>query len=137
MPKKYKKRVPKPMADRKLRSGYERKIRKCLEQKEVDYTYESMVIEYTVPESKHKYVPDFILPNGVIVEGKGYPFGSKDRKKMLYVKEQHPELNIKILFQRDLKISKVSKTKYSDWAKKHGFDYHVSAEGLIPEEWLL
>jgi len=136
VPKKYKKRVPKPMADRKLRSGYERKIRKCLEQKEVDYTYESMVIEYTVPETKHKYVPDFILPNGVIVEGKGY-WDAASRQKMARVIEQHPELDIRILFQRDNTLSKKSKTKYTDWAKKRGIKCAVSSQGLIPEEWLL
>lgn len=136
MPKKYKKRVPKPMADRKLRSGYERKIRKCLEQKEVDYGYESMVIEYTVPESNHKYVPDFILPNGVVIEAKGY-FDSAARKKMAMVVEQHPELDIRILLQRDNTLSKKSKTKYTDWAKKRGIKCAVSPQGLIPEEWLL
>ena len=136
MPKKYKKRVPKPMADRKLRSGYERKIRKCLEQKEVDYTYESMVIEYTVPETKHKYVPDFILPNGVIVEGKGY-WDAASRQKMARVTEQHPELDIRILFQRNNAINKKSKTHYSDWCSKRGIKFAISPQGLIPEEWLL
>lgn len=136
MPKKYKKRVPKPMMDRKLRSGYERKIRKCLEQKEVDYTYESMVIEYTVPESKHKYVPDFILPNGVIVEGKGY-WDAASRQKMARVIEQHPELDIRILFQRNNAINKKSKTHYSDWCSKRRIKFAISPQGLIPEEWLL
>lgn len=130
------KRKAKPMVERKLRSGFERKIRANLEKAKVDYKYESMVIPYTVPESVHKYTPDFTLPNGVIVEAKGYPFSAKDRKKMLFVKEQHPEKDIRILFERDLCIRKDSKTKYSMWAKKHGYIFHVSPQGLIPSEWL-
>ena len=136
MPKKYAKRKAIPMEQRKLRSGYEKKVRKCLEENKVQYTYESMVIKYVVPETKRSYTPDFILPNGVIIESKGYPFSSKDRAKMLFVKEQHPELDIRILFQRDLKLSKTSKTTYSMWAKKNGFKYHVSEQGIPPDDWM-
>ena len=124
------------MEQRKLRSGYERKVRKCLEENKVQYAYESMVVKYVVPETRRSYTPEFILANGVIIESKGYPFSSKDRAKMLYVREQHPELDIRLLFQKDLKLSKTSKTSYTDWAKKHGFIYHVSPQGHIPKEWL-
>lgn len=139
MPKKYAKRKAIPVEQRKLRSGYEKKVRKCLEENKVQYTYESMVIKYVVPETKRSYTPDFILPNGVIIESKGYPFSSKDRAKMLFVKEQHPELDVRILFERDLKISRKGAkkvTKYSDWAEKNGFKYAISPQGIIPEEWL-
>ena len=43
------------MEQRKLRSGYEKKVRKCLEENKVQYTYESMVIKYVVPETKRSY----------------------------------------------------------------------------------
>lgn len=124
-----------PMADRKLRSGFERKVRKFLEEEKVKYTYESLVIKYTVPETKRSYTPDFILPNGVIVEVKGY-WDAASRRKMALVVEQNPHLKIKLLFQRDNTISKKSKTKYTEWAKARGIDCAVSTSGKIPEEWL-
>lgn len=135
MPKKYAKRKAIPVEQRKLRSGYEKKVRKCLEENKVQYTYESMVIKYVVPETKRSYTPDFILPNGVIIEAKGY-WDAESRRKMALVVEQNPHLKLKMLLQRDNTISKKSKTKYSDWAKARGIECVVSPQGLIPEEWL-
>ena len=136
MPKKYAKRKAIPVEQRKLRSGYEKKVRKCLEENKVQYTYESMVIKYVVPETKRSYTPDFILPNGVIIEAKGY-WDAESRRKMALVVEQNPHLKLKMLLQRDNTISKKSKTKYSDWAKARGIECVVSPQGIIPEEWLL
>ena len=135
MPKKYAKRKAIPVEQRKLRSGYEKKVRKCLEENKVQYTYESMVIKYVVPETKRSYTPDFILPNGVIIEAKGY-WDAESRRKMALVVEQNPDLKIKMLLQRDNTISKKSKTKYSDWARARGIECAVSPQGIIPEEWL-
>lgn len=129
------KRKAVPMEQRKLRSGYEKKVRKCLEENKVQYTYESMVIKYVVPETKRSYTPDFILPNGVIIEAKGY-WDAESRRKMALVVEQNPHLKLKMLLQRDNTISKKSKTKYSDWAKARGIECVVSPQGIIPEEWL-
>ena len=78
------------------------------------------------------YIPDFVLDNGIIVEAKGF-FPSEDRTKMLRVKRANPEADIRFVFQRDSKINKGSKTRYTDWAKKHGF---IAVVGLsIPEDW--
>ena len=60
--------------------------------------------------------PDFFLPNGVIIEAKGF-FKPSDRRKMLAVKEAHPELDIRFVFMRDNTLSKSSKTTYSMWAE--------------------
>ena len=135
MPKKYPKRKAIPVEQRKLRSGYEKKVRKCLEENKVQYTYESMVIKYVVPETKRSYTPDFVLANGIVIESKGF-WDSTSRSKMALVIEQNPHLDIRILFQRDNAINKGSKTKYSDWCKKRGIKYAVSPQGIIPEEWL-
>lgn len=135
MPKKYAKRKAIPVEQRKLRSGYEKKVRKCLEENKVQYTYESMVIKYVVPETKRSYTPDFVLENGIVIESKGF-WDSTSRSKMALVIEQNPHLDIRILFQRDNAINKGSKTKYSDWCKKRGIKYAISPQGIIPEEWL-
>ena len=118
-----------------LRSGLEKKVATYLDQKKVKYEYEKQVIKYTVPESQHRYTPDFVLPNGIIIECKGR-FTPADRKKMSLVIEQHPELDIRMLFMLDNTLSKSSKTTYSMWCEKRGIKYAVSKTGVIPKEWL-
>lgn len=99
----------------------------------VKVEYETTKIKYVVPESLHTYTPDFVLPNGIIIETKGR-FTTADRKKHLLVKKQHPHLDIRFVFQRPQnKINAGSKTTYIDWCNKHGFKY---AEKEIPDEWL-
>lgn len=98
----------------------------------VSYEYEPTTLLYTVPESMRKYTPDVVLPNGIIVEIKGR-FTVHDRKKMVLVIEQNPELDIRMLFERDHKISKRSKTRYTEWCEKRDIKCAVGRE--IPEEW--
>ena len=115
------------------RSGLEDTVAEQLDAMRVKYTYEELKISYTVPESNHKYTPDFVLSNGIIVETKGR-FVTADRKKHLLVKRQHPELDIRFVFSNPrCKISKLSKTTYADWCDKYGFKYSAK---IIPEEWI-
>lgn len=116
---------------KRRRSTFEDKIAGDLRERGVPFSYESMTIRYT-PKIK-AYKPDFILPNGIIVETKGW-FTSADRTKHLLIKEQHPELDIRFVFQRAANlINPKSKTTYAMWAKQHGFKW---AWGRIPEEWI-
>lgn len=117
------------------RSGFEKKVAASLKLRKVKFEYEKLKISYTVPESKHVYTPDFVLPNGIVCEVKG-KFDPASRAKMMLVIEQNPDLDIRMLFMRDNYINKKSKTKYSDWCIKRGIKYHVSLQGEIPEEWL-
>lgn len=102
----------------------------------VEYKYESRRVRYLVPESKHYYTPDIELPNGILVEVKG-KFDPDARQKMALVLEQNPDLDIRMLFMVDNKISKQSKTRYSDWCAKRGIKFAVSKSGHIPEAWLM
>ena len=116
------------------RSGFEHKISEQLEELNIDPKYEQTVIKYTVPERQSKYTVDFTLPNGILVETKGR-WTTEDRKKHLLVKEQYPELDVRILFQSPkTKIRKGSKTSYADFCDKHGIQW---AEKKIPESWLI
>lgn len=116
-----------------FRSGLEMDISESLKSQGIDGEYEKHIISYIKPATNHKYHPDFRLPNGIYVETKGR-FLTDDRKKHLLIKEQHPEIDIRFLFQNSkTKISKASKTTYADWCVKHGFIY---ADKVIPEEWL-
>lgn len=114
------------------RSGLEESVADQLEKAGMPYFYETTKIEYDVRETR-KYTPDFILPNGVIVETKGR-FVAADRKKHLLIRAQHPFIDIRFVFSNSKqKISKGSKTTYADWCDKFGFKY---ADKQIPEDWL-
>jgi len=112
------------------RSGLEERLGKFLDKHNAPYLYEIEKFDYI---TKSKYTPDFFLPNGVIIEAKGF-FKPSDRRKMLAVKEAHPHLDIRFVFQRDNTLSKSSKTHYSDWAIKHGFPWCIFPN--IPLNWL-
>ena len=116
-----------------FRSGLEDKFSQQLLDEGVPVKYEEMYIEYTRPQSSHKYTPDFELPNGIIIETKGR-FMVADRKKHLLIKAQHPELDIRFVFSNSkAKLNKNSKTTYALWCTKNGFKF---ADRLIPRAWL-
>jgi hypothetical protein len=115
---------------RKYRSRLEEKLARWFELNGYQFEYETLHLNYTVSAV---YTPDFILPNGVILEAKGY-FKPEDRRKMLAVKKQHPELDIRLVFQAPHNtLTKTSKTTYAKWAEKHGFLWAPSYN--IPLEW--
>ena len=128
------------------RSGFEDKVEANLKERGISYEYESIKLKYTKERCPHcdkivkrgTYTPDFIIqrPSRVrlVVEGKGR-FTSIDRTKMLRVKRDHPNEDIRILFQGNNPIRKGSNTRYVDWAEKNGFPCAVGIE--IPDSWLL
>lgn len=114
------------------RSGLEERVSRELDNAGVGYEYEVLKIPYDIVE-KRKYTPDFVLSNGVIVETKGR-FTTADRKKHLLIQKQHPDLDIRFVFQNSkAKLYKGAKSTYEQWCDKHGFMY---ADKSIPEEWL-
>ena len=116
-----------------FRSGLEQKNARFLEAHGQVVRFESLKIPYVVPETRRKYTPDFVLENGIIVETKG-KLEPKDRAKHLFIKHQHPELDVRFVFQRASdKINKGSKTTYAMWADKHGFQWAI---GIVPKAWL-
>ena len=114
------------------RSGFEHKVADQLSENKIDFEYEKTIINYIKPETKHTYTIDFTLPNGILVETKGR-WVIEDRKKHLLIKKQHPELDIRLVFQNaKTKIRKGSKTTYADWCNKNGI---IWAEKNIPKSW--
>ena len=126
---------PKPKKAPTMRSGFERKIAAALTERGVEYEYETDKITYIVPESKHYYVPDFKLPNGVYVEGKGI-FDRDSRQKMVLVIEQNPDKDIRILFMRNNKLTRTAKQTYGEWCDKRNITWAVSTKGEVPEDWI-
>lgn len=116
----------------KFRSKFEKRVYENIEDKGgVEYEPQKPVIAYTVPS---RYIPDFLLPNGVFVECKGY-FDSRSRAKMIRVKKENPDLDIRFLFQRaNNRLTKSSNSMmYWQWCEKHGFLWEEGDH--IPESW--
>ena len=104
-----------------------------LKENKIKFEYETTVIPYIRPETKHTYTIDFTLPNGILIETKGR-WVIEDRKKHLLIKKQHPELDIRMVFMSGkTKIRKGSKTTYGMFCDKHDI---LWAEKTIPESWL-
>ena len=116
----------------KFRSKLEEKVANLLEGLGVSYEYESEKLSYTI---EHNYTPDFLLPNYVYLETKGY-WDAADRRKVLAVKRANPDIDLRMVFQSPFnKISKKSKTTYAKWCDKH--DIPWTAYHNIPLEWLI
>jgi hypothetical protein len=90
------------------RSGLEIKVKDYLKEKKVKFKYEAIKIEWE-DLMYRTYTPDFILQNGIIIEVKGR-FTSDDRRKHVAIKKQHPDLDIRFVFENSRrKLSKGAK----------------------------
>jgi len=115
-----------------FRSGLEEKVADLMVDLGIDYEYETKKIPYTI---EHIYTPDFLLPNGIYLECKGY-WEASDRRKIKAVKQQHPEIDLRMVFQSPYnKISKKSKTTYARWCEKHEIPW--ASFGSIPGKWFI
>ena len=115
----------------KYRSGFEQTLANQLQRSGVAFEYETIKLEY---QKVATYTPDFILPNGIIIEAKGL-WTVEDRTKHLLVREQHPHLDIRLVFMNAFnKIRKGSNTTYARWCEKKNILY---ANKQIPKQWLL
>lgn len=115
-----------------FRSGLEERVADLLVELGIDYEYESTKIPYQIA---YTYTPDFLLPNGVFLECKGY-WDAADRRKIRAVKTLHPELDLRMVFQSPFNtISKKSKTTYAKYCEK--LDIPWSSFHNIPLEWLI
>jgi hypothetical protein len=115
------------------RSGLEEDTAKFLKKNKVSYQYELLKIKWTDLRIR-TYTPDFVLPNGIIIETKGR-FIASDRSKHLTIRKQYGDTyDIRFIFSNSkARLYKGSKTTYGMWCEKHGFLY---ANKEIPKEWL-
>ena len=124
----------------KYRNKFERTTGDGLKRKKVSFEYETEKLEYTVSA---KYIPDFIITTKsgrkiyVETKGNGRSFDGPSRRKLIAVKSQHPDKDIRIVFYSDGKIGPTRKdgTRLTQgaWAAKNGFTYAIKE---IPDEWL-
>lgn len=131
----------------RFRSGSELRVSKFLNDKGAKWKYEVLKYKYYTASKRQvicencgpvkaviekTYLPDFFLSNGVVLEVKGR-LTSADRTKMVAVKKQHPDLDVRLVFDYDRKYNAAG-DKYSDWAEKAGIPWCIKT---IPDEWLL
>ena len=115
----------------KFKSKLEERLATLLTTLGVSYEYESEKVAYTI---QHNYNPDFVLPNHVYLEAKGY-WAPADRRKILAVKKDNPDMDLRMVFQAPYnKINKNSKTTYAMWCEKHNIPW--TAYHDIPIDWL-
>ena len=119
------------ISEMNFRSGLEEKVAALFEELGVIYEYESTKIPYVI---QHKYTPDFLSKNGVYLETKGY-WDANDRRKIKNVKQQHPEIDLRMVFQNPFNtISKRSKTTYAMYCDKLSIPWTSFMN--IPIDWL-
>lgn len=110
----------------------------------IEFAYEGTKLPYDVPAREAKYLPDFqITRTNIILEYKGWfgRSGAKERQKLILLKEQYPELDIRLVFSDAKKrIYKDSKTTYAMWADEHGFKWcevnRTRGKTSLPQSWI-
>jgi len=111
------------MTSTKRRSKLEERFEVILQDLDVQYEYEVTRIPYTVPESHHTYTVDWTLLNGKLIETKGYLSDHAERRKYVLLKEQHPELDLRFVFDNPNKLCGGTKMTHGKWAEKYNFQY--------------
>jgi len=115
-----------------FRSKLEERVADLMVELGVKYEYECTKIPYVI---QHNYTPDFVLPNGVYLECKGY-WDSDDRRKIKAVKIANPDLDLRMVFQAPFNtISKKSKTTYAQYCERLNIPWTSYAN--IPLDWLI
>jgi hypothetical protein len=120
----------------KRRSRLEERFESMLKDFDVPYEYEVTKIPYTIPESNHTYTVDFTLSNGVLIEVKGYLSDYAERRKYVLLKEQHPELDLRFIFDSLTKLCGGTKQTHEEWAKKYNFKYCSVKDKKQIESWI-
>ena len=119
-----------------LKQTFEQKVMAHLTEKGVKFEFEPHSLPYSVTRD---YIPDLLIGE-MYIEIKGY-FRQDAQRKMKAVKKQHPNKDIRFLFQKgDSTIQGAKKRKdgtkmtCSEWAERYGFQYAEGEE--IPEQWI-
>lgn len=113
-----------------MRNDFERDVFKALakEYGKNNVVYEAESFPYQL---SYTYTPDFKVRDGAstfYIEAKGY-FRPENRRTLLAVREQ-TDIDLRICFQRNSKLYKNGKDRYTDWADRYGFSSCVGCKTL-------
>lgn len=79
-----------------------------------------------------RYTPDVVLPNGIVVEVKGW-FTGKDRTKLRDVRAAYPDLELRmVLATPRAYITQKREQTQSGWCEANGIRW---AEQAVPDSW--
>lgn len=102
----------------KYKSGLEARFAELLKKINIQAEYEATRFKFV---KVGHYTPDWKISDNLYIETKGY-FSPSNRGNLLSFKEQHPEVEIFLVFSAPHnKLNSKSKTTYAEWADKHGF----------------
>lgn len=111
------------------RNAFERKIDDQLRKLKAGAIYEGARIPYNIEGLW--YHPDWVLPNGNIIEAKGF-LDKETKRKMVAVKKCNPNLKIFFVFYDAHKKISGTKETHADWAIRNGFGW---SHEVVLEEW--
>jgi hypothetical protein len=135
------------------KSGLEHAVAEDMKRKGIEFRYEPETLQYRKrivkgvcdacggdkTSQRCTYLPDFVVGYSTVdgratiyIETKGRLTAS-DRAKMVAVKRDNPGLDIRFIFGADNKLQKNKNERYSNWAEKHGFPFHVGSD--FPVSW--
>jgi hypothetical protein len=107
----------------KRRSRLEQRFEEILRDNDVKYKYEVTKISYIIPESSHTYTVDWTIDKKLLIETKGYLSDYSERRKYVLLKEQHPDLDLRFVFDNPNKLCGGTKMTHAKWAEKYEFTY--------------
>jgi hypothetical protein len=124
----------------KYKNKFEIVTGEFLTKKKLKFEYETEKLEYTITSN---YIPDFIVTTKsgkkiyIETKGNGRSWDGAARRKLVAVKKQHPDLDIRLVFWSDGKFGASRKDgtrqTQSSWAEKNGFPWAIRE---IPNAWL-
>ncbi len=118
-----------------FRSGFEREVAAKLDKFNLEWEFEAWECDYvrrvsrgvcmkcnaSSVYSQHTYTPDFTIEGKeYVIEVKGR-LTSRDRTKLIAV--QATNVEVRLIFRYDNKLSPKTETRYSDWCRKEGFKF--------------
>ena len=124
------------MTNQRRRSKLEERFESILKDFDVPYEYEVTKIDYIIPESSHTYTVDWTVLNGKLIETKGYLSDHSERRKYVLLKEQHPDLDLRFVFDNPNKLCGGTKMSHAKWAEKYGFRYCSIKDTEQIKQWI-
>ena len=121
--------MQKVQTSNKFRSDLEGQVADQLDKQCVKYRFEPHWIRYQIEK---KYKPVFLLPNGILIEVKGW-FKFDDQRKHKLIKSQYPELDIRYVFQKINNKVQGGRFTNKEWCEKYDFKF---AESIVPNSWI-
>lgn len=118
-----------------VRSKLEIRLSDILNETKIPWEYEVTTIPYIIPESKHKYTVDFTV-GPILIEGKGYLSDHQERYKYVLLKQQHPDLDLRFVFDNPNKLCGGTKMTHAKWAEKYNFKWCGIKDTEVIKEWI-